>query len=86
MYIIIKKNKAEHLKEKLHKAKEIVSEIMECFDEASEERDDRYEDEGRERRRIDAWYGAKGRRDDYYEDDYERDEARGRGRGRGGRY
>lgn len=43
-------------------------------------------DAGRERRRTDAWYGAKGRRDDYYENDYERDEARGRGRGRGGRY
>lgn len=76
MYIVIKQNKSEHLKEKLHKAKELVAEILECYEEAAEERREHDEDEYRDRARRDY--------DDYDDDRYM---ARGRGgRGRGGRY
>lgn len=76
MYIVIRRDKAEHLKEKLHKAKEVIAEIAECFEEAHDEyRSREHEDEYRER----------ARRDDRYYDDDDRDMARGRGgRSRGG--
>lgn len=69
MYIVIKRDKAEHMKEKLHKAKRVIEEAMECIEEASEQHED---------------YRSRARGYDRYEDDYEeRDIARGRGsRGR----
>lgn len=78
MYIFIKRNKAEHLKGKLHKIKEVIEDVVECFEEASEE--GRESDEYR--------YCARREEDDY---DYDREMARGGGRGRssgsrGGRY
>lgn len=86
MYIIIKKDKAEHIHSKLRKVKEAVCEIAEFLEDAREiEHEDGYgRDDARGR-------GSMGRRrarpeeDDYdYDDDYDRDMARGRGsRGRG---
>lgn len=73
MYIIIKRTKAEHLKDKLRKIKDVIEDVTECLEEASEESRER--DGYRERSR--------------YEEDYvdDRDMARGgRGRSGGGRY
>ena len=84
MYIVIRKDKAEHLEEKLHKMKECVTAIMECFEEAKEER---YEREDYERDRARGGgdrYSARDREYDDYEDD-DRDMARGRARGGRGR-
>lgn len=74
MYIFIKRNKAEHFKSKLNKIKEVIEDVTECFEEASEE--GRESDEYR--------YRARREEDDY---DYDREMARGRSGGsRGGRY
>lgn len=66
MYIFIKRNKAEHLKDKLYKIKEVIADVVECFEEASEE--------GKEED-----YRYRARREDEWEDDDDRDMARGRG-------
>lgn len=86
MYIIIKKDKAEHLSEKLHKAKELVSEILTCMEEVSERsyaKEDLFGHEdtrrGRVSERIRHHFD-----DEDDEDFYERDMAR-RGRMRAGR-
>lgn len=82
MYIVIKKDKAEKLEEKLYKVKECISAIMDCFEDAKEER---YEQDDYRERSRGGRYRARGMEDDYEEDDY-RDMARGRsgsGRGRG---
>ena len=78
MYLVIKREKSEHLKNKVHKLKELACDVLECLEEAySEGR----ESESRERSRRDDRYEPRRSYDDY--DDYERDEARGRGsRGR----
>lgn len=77
MFLVIKREKSEHLKRKVHELKELACDVLECLEEAySENR----ESEGRERSRRDDRYEPRARRDDY-DDDY-RDEARGRG-GRG---
>lgn len=78
MYLVIKKDKSEHLKHKVYKLKELACDVLECLEEAySEGR----ESESRERSRREDIYEPRRYRDDY--DDYERDEARGRGsRGR----
>ena len=76
MYIVIRREKAEHLKEKLHKAKEVIAEIAECFEEASEEAHSTEQED---------MYRDRARRDDRYYYDDDRDMARGRGgRSRGG--
>ena len=77
MYLVIKSEKSEHLKHKVHKLKELACDVLECLEEAySESR----ESEGRERSRYDELYEPRMRSEEY--DDYGRDEARGRG-GRG---
>lgn len=77
MYLVIKQEKSEHLKNKVHKLKELACDVLECLEEAySEGR----ESESRERSRYDEQYEPRMRRDEY--DDYEREYARGRG-GRG---
>ncbi|AXF52161.1 MAG: hypothetical protein [crAssphage sp. isolate ctcc615] len=74
MYVVIRRDRSEYLKEKVHELKKMACEIIECLEEAySESHESEY---GRERSRKDDR-----RHDDY--DDYERDMARGRG-GRGG--
>ena len=74
MYLVIKQEKSEHLKNKVHKLKELACDVLECLEEAySEGR----ESESRERSRYDERYEPRMRREEY--DDYERDEARGRG-------
>lgn len=85
MYIIIKKDKAEHAIHKLHKVKETICEILDFIEEAREvDRDELYSHDMARGR------GSMGRRharrdeDDYEEDYYEHDMARGRG-SRGGR-
>lgn len=73
MYLVIKKDKSEHLKHKVHELKELACDVLECLEEAySEGR----ESESRERSRRDYSYEPRRRYNDY--DDYERDEARGR--------
>lgn len=81
MYIIIKKDKAEHYSEKLHKIKEAVCEVLEGLEEARERTIDREDVYGYEmsRRGIRREHERYEDNDDYYE----RDMARGRGRGRG---
>ena len=72
MYLVIKREKSEHLKHKVHELKTLACEVLECLEEAYSE--SRYED-SRERSRRDE-------RDGYrmYEDDYDyRESARGRG-------
>ena len=75
MYLVIKSEKSEHLKHKVHELKALACELFECFEEAYSE--SRYED-SRERSRRDEQDGYR-----RYEDDYDyREPARGRG-GRG---
>ena len=81
MYIIIKKDKSEHIKEKVHKMKEMASDIMECLEEAYREHHESGYERDSVRHSERDYYGN----EDY--DDYSRDMARGMGRGRGrGRY
>lgn len=83
MYLIIKKEKSEHLKHKVRELKELACEALECIEEACAEA---RESESRERSRYDEDYDYRERRGEY--EDFVRDNARGRGsRGmRGGRY
>lgn len=77
MYLVIKHEKSEHLKHKVHELKELACDVLECLEEAySEGR----ESESRERSRQEDKYEP--RRRNYEYDDYEREYARGRG-GRG---
>lgn len=79
MYLVIRDEKAEHLKEKVHKMKEFACEIMECL-EAAKEEGRRHEDDYRhDYSRRDEGYDSRRYDDD---DMYGRDMARGRGRGR----
>lgn len=82
MYLIIKKDKAEHLSEKLHDIKAVVCEVMEYIDSIRTKEYDgedlyRMEHTRHEDRRYDRH-----KEDDYEDRDryYERDMARGRGR------
>lgn len=78
MYIVIKKDKSEHLKRKVHELKELACDVLECLEEAYSES---HESESRERSRREDRYEPRRSYDDY--DDYDRDETRGRGmRGR----
>lgn len=82
MYVIIKSDKAEHLKEKLHHIKTAAMEVLECI-EVARHTDHAPEDYTADHSRH-AGYDmerSRGRRgyDDY--DDYEREMSRGR-RGR----
>lgn len=83
MYIVIRKDKGEKLEEKLKMIKHCIGEVMECFEEAKEER---YEQEDYRDKARGGGYHSRGR-EDYYEDDDYRDMARGRSggysRGRG---
>lgn len=90
MYIIFKDSKADDMKHKLHKAKEAICEIVECFEEGMSERhqeEDMYE---RNNTRRSSYIGRN--RQDRYEDDYddyddyERDNARRGGSRRMRRY
>lgn len=81
MYIIIKRDKAEQLKEKMHHIKAAAMEVLECMEEAyakhHEQPDEYYRDSARR--------SMARNEDPYYQDDYNRDEARymaRRGRGR----
>lgn len=81
MYIIIKRDKAEHLKEKMHAIKSAALEVLECIEAARhiEHEEEHYADYARGRGRS----MSRGRERDYDDyDDYEHDHARGRGRGR----
>lgn len=77
MYLVIKREKSEHLKHKVNELKELACDVLECLEEAYSES---HESESRERSRHDDRYEYRIRRADY--DDYGRDETRGRG-GRG---
>lgn len=78
MYLVIKREKSEHLKHKVHELKELACDVLECLEEAYSEGQ---ESENRERSRHDDRYEPRRRHDEY--DDYEREDARGRGsRGR----
>lgn len=81
MYIIIKRDKAEHIDNKLHKMKECISELIECFAEAKEEHEYREMARGRGGRYM-THSREHERMNEDFDDDYERDYARGRGRGR----
>lgn len=76
MYLVIKREKSEHLKHKVHELKELACDVLECLEEAYSESS--YED-SRERSRRNEQDGYR-----MYEDDYGyRESARGRGvRGR----
>ena len=78
MYIVIKRDKSDALKHKVHELKELATGIIECLEEAYSES---HEFESRERTRKDDRYDGRRYRDDYDDyDDYNRDN-----RGRGGR-
>lgn len=83
MYLVIKREKSEHLKHKVHELKELACDVLECLEDAYAESK---EYDGRERSRKDDSYEIRRRRELYDDDDYDRDEARGRGRGMRGRY
>lgn len=78
MYIIIKREKTDHLKHKIHQMKELACDVMECLEEAYAE--SRESDSRESTRRMDR-YEPRKRYDDEY-DDYERESARGRRMGR----
>lgn len=80
MYIVIKKDKAEKLEEKLEKIKYFAEEVMECFEKMAEER---YEEEDYYRDKARGGGGRYNREDDFDEDEG-RFMARGRGRSGGG--
>ena len=71
MYIIIKRDKAEHLKEKLHHIKTAAVEMIDCIEEAAMRRHE-IEDEIYDEER----YGHRRHHDMDFEDDV--DERRGR--------
>lgn len=78
MYVIIKRDKAEHLKEKMHHIKTAAMEVLECIEEAAEKHHERLDDYYRD----DARYSDRPVHSDYPEhEDYRRDYAR-RSRGR----
>ena len=80
MYIIIRKDKAEHLSEKLHKVKAFACEVLEELELAKEHYYEMEELRSRERSRH-AGYHDLERERERYEDPYdEREMARGRGR------
>lgn len=84
MYLIIKRDRTEHLKEKAHKMKKLACEVIECLEEAYEEsryHEGQYGHESTRHDRREDRYEHDDRR--YREDeDFGRDMARGRGRGR----
>ena len=87
MYIVIKREKSEHLKSKVHKLKELACDVLECLDEAYEEshQSHGYEDYGHEYSRHEDMYDREPR--ERREHSYERDMSRGGGhRGMRGRY
>lgn len=82
MFVIIKREKSDHLKHKVRELKELACDVLDCLDEAY--KDSRYS-ETRERSRGDERDDYRRREDDDdYDDDY-RETARGRGRERRGR-
>ena len=77
MYIVIKRDKSDALKHKVHELKELATGIIECLEEAYSES---HESESRTRTRRDG--RLEGRRydedyDNYDNDDYGRDDRRG---------
>lgn len=81
MYIIIKRDKAEHLKEKMHHIKTAAMEVLECMEEAYAKHHEQSEDYYRDSARRSMARSE----EPYYREDYDRDEARymaRRGRGR----
>ena len=72
MYIVIKRDKSDALKHKVHKLKELACDVMECLEEAySEGRDS----ESRTRTRRDGRLEGRRYDEDYddYDDDYSQD-------------
>lgn len=88
MYIVIRREKSEHLKSKVHKLKELACDVLECLEEAYAES----HHSTREREDYGHEYSRHEGRDerDYREEDYDRsgrDMARmGGHRGGRGRY
>lgn len=88
MYVIIKKDKAERLSEKLHAIKSVVCEVMECLDEARTkeyEHEDLYgiDNARHEGRSYYPQHEMETRgRDSYFEQEMARGRGRGMGRGR----
>lgn len=81
MYLIIRKDKSEHLKEKAHRMKELACEVISCLEEVAQSQETEEYNREYARRRDREHYPYEGyRRDPYYDDD--REMARGRGRGR----
>lgn len=81
MYVIIKKDKAERLAEKLHTIKSVICEAMECIDEARTKEYDREELYGREHTRRESYDRREkeyDREDDYDDGYYGREMTRGR--------
>ena len=73
MYIIIKRDKAEHVKEKLHHIKKAACEVLDCIEEAAARRhemeDELYEEE---------CFGHRRHEEDFDDDMDERRGRRGR--------
>lgn len=85
MYLIIRKDKSEHLKEKAHRMKELACEVISCLEEVAQSQEtEEYNREYARRRDREHYphdgYSHEGYRHDPYYDD--REMARGRGRGR----
>ena len=81
MYIIIKRDKAEHLKEKMHHIKTAAMEVLECIEEAYTKHHEHEDMYGHDMARRNMTRHE----DPYYREDYDHDEARymaRRGRGR----
>lgn len=83
MYIIIKRDKADKLKEKMHHIKTMAMEVLDCIEEAAERHQEYSETPYREEARYRSVhpYSHEGHRDMPEYDGYEREMAR-RGRGR----
>lgn len=75
MYIIIKRDKAEHLKEKMHHIKAAAMEVLDCIEEAASTRHDGYREETRRHEEHPYYHN-----EPMYPHDYEDREMARRGR------
>lgn len=81
MYIIIKSDKAEHLKEKLHHIKTAAMEVLECI-EVARHTDHAPEEYTADHSRRRGGYDRDMTRHEDFDDDFDHDYARRRMRGR----
>lgn len=88
MYLIIKREKTDHLKSKARKMKELACEVIECLEEAYEEAQENERDYDRRSHDLgddDEDYRSRKYRDDYDDDD-DMEERRRKKRKHRGRY